>query len=996
MLDVRWKWPYIAELHICIGKRSRGTVCASGSPSAMKAQLPMIDVVVDGVKVLALVDSGCTQSIVARRLARKAVVMGSRSVMAVDGKSVSCGVTQVEMVVNGRELNFQCLVMDSLLVEVEVIIGMDVIRMLGGVSLGSRSGGVNFGAVVVAVEEESTVNKDADVGATVVAAEESIVNKDVDVGATVKSIVIEDVDFDAMFDGKHWTVRWKWIGSEPDLANQVSCYKIGKDIKDEFDEELETWIKEGILEPVPPGVFIKSVLPLMAVEQASKGKVRPVLDFRQLNYHVSSHSGGSVVCDETVRKWRKEGHNVSLLDLKRAYLQVHVDPVLWKYQAVQYKDKYYYLTRLGFGLNCAPKVMSLILQKVLAMDTAVDGGTNHYIDDILVNENKVPVDKVAEHLRSFGLETKPPERINDARVLGLQMRQTPTGHLCWSRGNDLPTLEEVVTRRQLFSVCGQLVGHYPVAGWLRIACGFIKRHSGGTKWEDSIGDVARDMLSELMDAVANEDPVGGRWVAPGDFVRVWCDASSLAIGCALEIDGEVLEDAAWLRKKNDGSHINMAELDAVINGLNLAVKWQATDVEIVTDSATVFSWLKSTLSDRHKIRTHGMSEMLVKRRLQVVKELCTKFGMTVSTRWVQTAKNKADVLTRVRKRWLEKIARSGIEEKVVEVVEKCCAAAKCDLVAKVHGVHHLGVDRTLFLAKLKDSTVTRADVQEVVSRCSRCKSVDPAPIVWDKGDLVSEWNWARLSADVTHYNGSNFLTVVDNGPSRFAIWRRIKKEDALSIVVEMEQIFRERGPPQELLMDNGTAFRSAAMRNLLNKWNVTAVFRCAYRPAGNGVVERNHRTIKRMAARSNADPLDMVYWLNNTPKEGVKVETVPARQIYTYDQLRPREAVVDRDNSTGMHVGDEVFVKPPLCKCTTFWPVGTVTGVQSPVKIEVDGIPRHIADVRVVPPNDQDETVMPEEQPPDEQAGAKPEPDLPVEPRIRKHPQRFGNNVYDT
>jgi ribonuclease HI len=228
-------------------------------------------------------------------------------------------------------------------------------------------------------------------------------------------------------------------------------------------------------------------------------------------------------------------------------------------------------------------------------------------------------------------------------------------------------------------------------------------------------------------------------VAPGGHARVWCDASSLAVGCALESDGEILEDAAWLRKKSDGSHINMAELDAVVNGLNLAVKWQVTDVEIITDSASVFSWLRSTLLDSHKIRTHGMSEMLVKRRLQVIKELCTKFGMSVSTLWVPTTKNKADGLTRVRKRWLDKIRCHGVEDQV-ESNEKCCVAANSDLVAKVHGIHHFGVNRTLFFARLDDSAVTRADVQEVVSRCSRCKSVDPAPMKLDKGDLEAEDN----------------------------------------------------------------------------------------------------------------------------------------------------------------------------------------------------------------------------------------------------------------
>ena len=48
-------------------------------------------------------------------------------------------------------------------------------------------------------------------------------------------------------------------------------------------------------------------------------------------------------------------------------------------------------------------------------------------------------------------------------------------------------------------------------------------------------------------------------------------------------------------------------------------------------------------------------------------------------------------------------------------------------------------------------------------------------------------------------------------------------------------------------------------------------------------------------------------------------------------------------------VGEYVFVKPINARCTQRWNNGVVTGVGSGVQIEVDGIPRHIADIRAVP-----------------------------------------------
>ena len=74
----------------------------------------------------------------------------------------------------------------------------------------------------------------------------------------------------------------------------------------------------------------------MAVVQPSKSKVRPVLDFRELNEFVESHTGDEVaVCDETLRRWRRFSGDLKLVDLRSAYLQIHVDKSLWEYQLVQ-------------------------------------------------------------------------------------------------------------------------------------------------------------------------------------------------------------------------------------------------------------------------------------------------------------------------------------------------------------------------------------------------------------------------------------------------------------------------------------------------------------------------------------------------------------------------------------------------------------------------------------------------------------------------------------
>ena len=52
--------------------------------------------------------------------------------------------------------------------------------------------------------------------------------------------------------------------------------------------------------------------------------------------------------------------------------------------------------------------------------------------------------------------------------------------------------------------------------------------------------------------------------------------------------------------------------------------------------------------------------------------------------------------------------------------------------------------------------------------------------------------------------------------------------------------------------------------------------------------------------------------------------------------------------SNRVQIGDEVWVCPGSAHCSTQWNRGFVTGINSDNNVEIDGIPRHILDVRRV------------------------------------------------
>ncbi|XP_043234701.1 uncharacterized protein LOC122388023 [Amphibalanus amphitrite] len=308
--------------------------------------------------------------------------------VTVSGEHLKCvGIADVRVAVPGlRRVTVSALVVRDKPLGFSMIAGMDAVRELGGVLVRSP-GDVHFGCEPAGEACAASPVKEG-------------------------SLRVDREDFCVTFDPvrREWTVSWEWSAGNPppDLAGHVDEYPVPAEARAEYEAELGDWVKNGWLreydesEMGPP----KGLIPLMAVVQ--KTKVRPVMDFRPLNRHLTTHTADADVCAEQTRRWRRMGTDVALLDLKKAYLQIHVDKKLWPYQTVIYRGKRHCLTRLGFGMNLSPSVMKAVLETVLSQDAKVEAAVSSYVDDILVNEAVLPARDVAEHLRNFGLESKEP------------------------------------------------------------------------------------------------------------------------------------------------------------------------------------------------------------------------------------------------------------------------------------------------------------------------------------------------------------------------------------------------------------------------------------------------------------------------------------------------------------------------------------------------------------------------------------------------------------
>ena len=337
-------------------------------------------------------------------------------------------------------------------------------------------------------------------------------------------------------------------------------------------------------------------------------------------------------------------------------------------------------------------------------------------------------------------------------------------------------------------------------------------------WEEMIYDESlRAMLEDTVQRVERNDPGKGRWDVVGEEATVWVDASSLALGIVIEVDGNVVEDASWLRSEDSSSHINMAELDAVIKGVNAALAWKLKKLHVRTDSLAVYHWISNALSGKVRLKTEASSEMLIRRRVDTIEALVDEYGLILDIELVRSECNRADALTRVAQKWLGK--PNGCDKPIVTVCGGAIESLSDETIASIHEeTGHHGIKRTLYFSRKVSPAVTRRDVRRVVKACQVCQSIDPAPVKWPKGKLNVDEIWHRVGMDVTHVNGGHYLTLIDCGPTRFAVWRRMQRQDTASVIQQLESVFFERGAPVELLTDNDPAVRSGAFTQFAERW----------------------------------------------------------------------------------------------------------------------------------------------------------------------------------
>ena len=184
-------------------------------------------------------------------------------------------------------------------------------------------------------------------------------------------------------------MSWKRPGDQPPatLRNRLREYPALKQLREEYDRELQTWIDNGWLLLYPDDELgpAKGLISLMVVLQSNKWKVQPTVS------SMSMWTYTQLVQMCALRSWANgdsEGRMLFNWTCVRHSCRSTLTS-LCGHSKLKIKEQIYCLTRLEFELNVAPQIMRSIVKAVVEQDE-LDSATFSYIDDTFVNVSLCP------------------------------------------------------------------------------------------------------------------------------------------------------------------------------------------------------------------------------------------------------------------------------------------------------------------------------------------------------------------------------------------------------------------------------------------------------------------------------------------------------------------------------------------------------------------------------------------------------------------------------
>ena len=109
--------------------------------------------------------------------------------------------------------------------------------------------------------------------------------------------------------------------------------------------------------------------------------------------------------------------------------------------------------------------------------------------------------------------------------------------------------------------------------------------------------------------------------------------------------------------------------------------------------------------------------------------------------------------------------------------------------------------------------------------------------------------WAKLGADLSKFEGADYLATTDYF-SNFVEVDRLKKTTSESVIRALKYQFARHGIPDVLITDNGPQFTLEKFRNFVEEWQFQHTTSSPGYPQSNGKAENAVKTVKNLMRKS--------------------------------------------------------------------------------------------------------------------------------------------------
>ena len=181
------------------------------------------------------------------------------------------------------------------------------------------------------------------------------------------------------------------------------------------------------------------------------------------------------------------------------------------------------------------------------------------------------------------------------------------------------------------------------------------------------------------------------------------------------------------------------------------------------------------------------------------------------------------------------------------------------------------------------------ETEEMIRNCPTCLEFTPTKPKTKKKDMlhheIPSTPWTKLATDIFHFQGANYLVLVDY-TSKFPVVKQLQKIDQRAVTTAFEEVFTERGYPDELVSDNGPCYRGKQFFEFLRRKGIKHMTSSPYYPQSNGLAETYVKVVKNMMKKAQKCKVrfnDMLYQYRTSPLAGKRESP-----IELLEQRKPR------------------------------------------------------------------------------------------------------------